>query len=102
MKVNVSVVSTTHSTKAYSPIDLAKEIQPYTGKKLVEDVLGSVTAGEFSTIIALSIGLHLTGKYTKAQIEFNGAVIPVDVTLANAGIKEGSDVLYRYYVNMDL
>jgi hypothetical protein len=102
MKVNVSVVSTTVSTKPFSTLAMAKLIQPYTGRKLVEDVLGSVTAGEFSTIIALSIGLHLTGKYTKAQIEFKGAVVPVDVTLANAGITDMSDVLYRYYVNMDL
>ena len=102
MKVNVSVVSTTQSTKPYSVLELAKAIQPYTGKKLVEDVQGSVTVAEFNTIIALSIGLHLTGKYTKAQIEFNGAVIPADVTLAAAGITEGSNVVYRYYVNMDL
>lgn len=102
MKVNVSVVSTTISTKPFNTLDMAKLIQPYTGRKLVEDVLGSITASEFSTIIALSIGLHLTGKYTKAQIEVNGATLPADVTLASAGIKEGSDVLYRYYVNMDL
>lgn len=102
MKVNVSVVSTTISTKPFNTLDMAKLIQPYTGRKLIEDVLGSVTASEFSTIIALSIGLHLTGKYTKAQIEVNGATIPADVTLASAGIKEGTDVVYRYYVNMDL
>ena len=102
MKVNVSVVSTVQATKPYSTIDMAKLLQPYTGKKLVEDVQGSVTAAEFNTIIALSIGLHLTGKYTKAQLEFNGAVIPADVTLAAAGITEGSNVVYRYYVNMEL
>ena len=102
MKVNVSVVSTTLSTKPYTPLGLAKLIQPYTGKKLIEDVQPSITVAEFATVIALSIGLHLTGKYTKAQLELNGAIIPASATLAAAGIKEGSNVVYRYYVNMDL
>jgi len=102
MKVNVSVVSTIQATTPFSPLDMAKLIQPYTGKQLTEDVQPTITVAEFNTIIALSIGLHLTGKYTRAQLELNGAVVPADATLASAGITDGTNVFYRYYVNMDL
>jgi len=102
MKVNVSVVSTTVASNSFSPLEMAKLIQPYTGKKLSEDVSETITVAELNTIVALSIGLHLTGKYTKAQLEYNGSVVPADATLVGAGITDGANVVYRYFVNMDL
>jgi hypothetical protein len=100
MKINVSSVARIQSARAYSQQELASASRPVVGKSGVVDVADSVTGSALAEAAKSALGITPPAGFVKAVIVKNDVELDGSKTLAMLGLKEGSSVQVRFYVQI--
>jgi hypothetical protein len=100
MKVNVSSVARIQSSRVYTQIELINATSPVAGKNAVVDVADSVTGSAFVVAAKGALGITPPAGFVKAVLVLKGEEVDEAKTLSALGVKDGSEVQVRYYVQI--
>lgn len=100
MKVNVSSVGRIQSARAYTQLELIAATSPVAGKKAVVDVADSATGTALVDAAKGALGITPPAGFVKAVLVKNDVELDGSKTLVALGLKEGSSIQVRFYVQI--
>lgn len=100
MKVNVSSVARIQSARAYSQQELTAAVRPVAGKSGLVDVADAATGSALVDAAKLALGISTPAGFVKAVLVKNDTELDGSKSLASLGVKEGSSIQVRFYVQI--
>jgi hypothetical protein len=100
MKVNVSSVARIQSARAYTQLELINATQLVAGKSAVADVADAATGSALVDAAKSAMGISNPAGFVKAVLVNNNVELDGSKTLAALGVKEGSSIQVRFYVQI--
>jgi len=98
MKVNVSVVTSVHSERAYSPTEVAMLVKDFLGKKVTPEVPGSTLVSGLISVLVIQLGL--ASLKATFDLEKEDAVLEGSKTLEEAGVTENDALQFRVILEL--
>lgn len=100
MKVNVSSTARIQSTRAYSQQELAAAVRPLAGKSGVVEIADSANGSALVEAAKSALGITPPAGFVKAVLVKNDVELDGSKPLAALGVKEGSSIQVRFYVQI--
>jgi hypothetical protein len=99
LSLEVTVAGSVRPNKPITPLQIAKLVGPYVGKKFVVNIASNQTPQQLADMVDILLGLTPGQTFDETLIQAGGnRVLDKNMTLEENNLKNGDKIMYRFYI----